>query len=586
MTINDVKDLINKEISKYNIILYQNANDFIAKMKTVGKTVDTAVSLLLVWEEIRDPLLKQMKAAGQTTWLNNPLGKLWETVKGFFQAMFASVWDGFTVVIPTAINEFFNNVVGKIFKPNPQDFLKFLQNMQRLGYIDSNDAEHISTVLSDYPDWQYLGQIFIMVSLVTNWLGLTSEAVGGTTRKKMYAQYSPNSPDPMAIIRGLFIAPEMSDRITKSMSESGLSKEDIDLLLLANYQVYSVDQIRTLYLRKEMNEDEMYQHMRKLGYTDTRIANIVKTWYVIPGAGDLFSLVSREAFEPDAIRKLGLGDEFPESQVASLEANGITREWALKYWYAHWQQPGIQQGFDMLHRGEIDLDILNELFKTVEIPPFWREKLTNIAYHPYTRVDAKRMHALGVLDDTKLYWAYRDLGYDDEKAQNMTVWAILDNQETTKDLTKSEILTGYKDDIIPRNKAANMLFEIGYDQEESEYYLTKIEADKAKELQKEAIETIREAYIGIFADRQTTLQQLNGLNLKGSQIQNLMTKWDLEIERGKQHPTKADVANFFVAGIIKPEKYKEYMRKLKYSEADIQIYLEYLITKIPGETDE
>ncbi|GAG82311.1 unnamed protein product [marine sediment metagenome] len=88
------------------------------------------------------------------------------------------------------------------------------------------------------------------------------------------------------------------------------------------------------------------------------------------------------------IEHYGYADEFPEDQVKWLKMQGLSKEWALKFWYAHWDTPSIQHGFEMFHRQHpddptkkiIDRKELDDLFRTIEIPPFWREKLTQVCF--------------------------------------------------------------------------------------------------------------------------------------------------------------------------------------------------------------
>ncbi|GAH80833.1 unnamed protein product, partial [marine sediment metagenome] len=212
--------------------------------------------------------------------------------------------------------------------------------------------------------------------------------------------------------------------IRQIMKNVGLDESQIDLLFITLYKPYDESMCRDLYLRGILNKPSLFHRLRQLGYTDTRIEEMIQTYPAIPGPGDLFRLVAKEAFEPDIVKYYGYDEEFPAEQVKWLKAQGITEDWARKYWYAHWEPPSIQAGYEMLHRGVIDARELFDLYRTVEIPPFWRDKLTKIAYNPFTRVDVRRMHKAGVLSEAELLRAYMDVGYDAEKAGKMTEFTI------------------------------------------------------------------------------------------------------------------------------------------------------------------
>ncbi|GAI31653.1 unnamed protein product, partial [marine sediment metagenome] len=95
--------------------------------------------------------------------------------------------------------------------------------------------------------------------------------------------------------------------------------------------------------------------------------------------------------------------------------------------------------------------------RLIEIPPALRTIVRDTAFNVYTRVDTRRMHKLGVLTDDELWQVYKDQGYDEEKALNMAKFTVRYNEQTDKDLTKSEILKGFAEDIISREDAKVML---------------------------------------------------------------------------------------------------------------------------------
>ena len=78
----------------------------------------------------------------------------------------------------------------------------------------------------------------------------------------------------------------------------------------------------------------------------------------------------------------------------------------------------------MLHRRIIDPDELKLLLRVRDIPSFWRERLVQLSYDPYTRVDVRRMYTAGVLSENEVFDTYLDLGYDEEHANNLTLWTL------------------------------------------------------------------------------------------------------------------------------------------------------------------
>lgn len=405
----------------------------------------------------------------------------------------------------------------------------------------------------------------VLGSLMTGYVSMTTDATFNKRRQSILKDLRPGVAEFREVIPAAFIAPEKTGEVRDIAARLGLPEKDIDLMLLASYRLYNEDVIRTLWHRKVLSNDQMFTRMRELGYTDTRIKEISQSWPVIPGPMDLFHLVAKEAFEPEMIAKMGLGDEYPHEQTQWLEQQGISLEWAKRYWYAHWDQPSIGQGYEMLHRGIIDLDTLDMLFRTVEIPPFWRDKLIGIAYMPYTRVDVRRMHDMGVLNDEELIKSYMDLGYDEEHALKMANFTIRYNRQGDKEMTLSQILSGYRENIIEKRDALTMLKELEYTTDHAEYLLLFEDYKEQKEYQDDLIDNIKNRYQNNLIEDHDARRMLDALNLPARQTDLLMDRWKIKRLSDYKLPSKSDLDKFLRNKIIDLDTYRNEMRRLGYS---------------------
>ncbi len=386
------------------------------------------------------------------------------------------------------------------------------------------------------------------------------------------------------LVRSMIIDPARATENRAKLKEHGFNDTQIDNIILAQYRVVEEGVIRTNFLRKNITEEIMYERMRELGYTDMRIKEIILTWKVIPGPQDLFTMVAHEAFEPDIYKTLGLDKEFPDAQLAFMEANGISREWAIKYWIAHWEQPSIGQGFEMLHRNVITPGELDLLFKAVEIPDFWRDKLTQIAYNPYTRVDVRRMHDMGVLSDEDLYQAYKDIGFDHDKALNMVRFTLRFNDNNNKELTRGTIVSSYKKNLISRSEATDLLTSQDYTLDLADFYLSVADFEIASESQDLLLDNAREEYLLSRKTESVTRDTLNKLGLRGENINALLETWKLDIYKYESIPSKSDLDKFLVKGIITEGQYRAFMQRHGYSSVITSYFLQDLTPELgsPG----
>lgn len=411
--------------------------------------------------------------------------------------------------------------------------------------------------------------IFLQVMYFGSWM----QPVQAQIARSVNSENPVQLPDVDTLIRAAFIAPEKISEIRQKLREHGLDDDNIDLSFLSNYALTPLDYISTLYLRQLISEETMYERMRELGFTDTRIAEMVQAWEVLPGPQDLLTMVAHEVFEPDSVSKLGLADEFPEDQVRYLEKQGISRYWAMNYWISHWAEPSISQGYEMYHRRIIDDDTLDLLFRTVEIPPFWREKLKQAAFNPLTRVDVRRMHDLGVLNDEELVAAYMDVGFSPENAARMSEFTVRYNQRTGLDLTRTDIENGYRDHLMSQSDAKALLVELGYDENEADYYLARVDFDRQQSYLHAAIENTHTRYIENLISSLDARQTLNTFNLPGTEVDLLLQTWDLEKYEDRKLPTKAELKRWYLSDLITQTYAEQELRRLGYGTDYVTLYL-------------
>lgn len=473
-----------------------------------------------------------------------------------------TVLTNFPEFILFAINTFFEGMKSVYSKP-VWDMM--LNSWVKKGIITEEDKEHF------YPIQTGLIPIDIVVSvayyIMVEWKHMSTHLDISThqMQKNMATALRPALADPTSLVHSAFIAPEKMGLVEQTLREQGFSEEQIDLLFVANYRMYDVGVIRNLYLRKAITEDKMFERMREHGFTDTRIKEMIQSWQMIPGASDMFHLVAKEAFEPTAIKELGLLEEFPEEQIQWLEAQGISKYWAEKYWIAHWIPPSIGQTFEMLHRGLVDDEFVDAMFKVHEIPPGARVALKGISYHPFTRVDVRRMHKSGVIDDEELIRAYQDAGYDREKSEKMSEFTKVYNQETEKELTRAQILRGYTDMGFTAEETVGLLISIGYNKDLSEYYVA---LEDSKELQSdidEEIKLIAERFQGNLIEESNTRKALLNLGIAADRTEKYIHKWKTYKMLDIRLPSKTDLLKMYKAKVITKDRYYQELRKLGYS---------------------
>lgn len=258
----------------------------------------------------------------------------------------------------------------------------------------------------------------------------------------------------------------------------GITDEDIEKLMSMTKSLMSEPEIRLLFIRDDLNLADAVNAMVRLGFRQHEIEMKMRLWKLQPTVQDLVRFAVRDVFDPDVRIQAGLDEELPQALRARAREIGMSDQLIEEYWAAHFLLPSLNQGFEMLQRRVIDEDKLHSLFKAADVAPNWREDLLKISYKPITRVDVRRMHAMGVFETREeLVNRYKDVGYDDANANLMADWTELYNARTggnidsVKTLSLSLITKAYTRGVLDEIEAIKEMNSLGWSTEDARRYL-------------------------------------------------------------------------------------------------------------------
>lgn len=223
------------------------------------------------------------------------------------------------------------------------------------------------------------------------------------------------------------------------------------------------------FLRGEIDEATHDTLLGGYGYTPDNIALFKALYHLIPPPTDLIRMAVRETFTPSIAERFGQYEDFPDIFAVWAEKQGIDKEWAERYWAAHWDLPSATMGYEMFQRRIIDRDELVMLLRALDVMPYWREKLIQLSYNPITRVDLRRMYKMKVLSEDDVYNGYLDIGYSPENARRLTEFtkrydAPEDASELDefRQLARTTYSQAYKTKVIHQDEYRQFLEALGY----------------------------------------------------------------------------------------------------------------------------
>jgi len=423
------------------------------------------------------------------------------------------------------------------------------------------------------PIVQGAGMILIFVSIMQFLMGPGLGKVSQT----MFSKYRPVAANPQGVMGARALDPTIDAKIWDVLARNGYSNSDIELMFAATYQRIPLNLLRDIYYRQGMSVEWLNHRLEELGFTPERREELKPTFPTIPGIQDLVMMQAKEAFEPELISKYGLGAEEPTDIYEWTRKLGLSDEWTQKYWSSHWEHASYGQVMEMLHRGYIDEASVYDWYKLVEIPPYWRDLLTKIAYSPYTRVDVRRMHAAGVIGDEQLVQSMKDIGYDQEHAEKMAEFYKKYNQGAEKELSRTDIEKAFEDGDLTYTLAVQVLVSIGYDESIADFYLSRIELEKERSKRLERIDLTKEKFLSNLITESGARNLLVSYGVEISRINELLDRWIVQVIKNTKMPSKTDLDKFVRAEVITEDGYRIEMSKLGYSEYYINLYWKYLV---------
>ncbi len=329
--------------------------------------------------------------------------------------------------------------------------------------------------------------------------------------------------------------------------------------------------------REIINEKTFIEKMEQLHFIQEDIDTLTEVTKFFPSPSDLITFAVREVFTETIRNKFGMDEDRPEVFMIEAEKAGLPADQAKNFWAAHWILPPVTQGFDMLHRGIIEEPELDLLLKSLDLMPFWREKIKELSFRPFTRVDVRRMYSLGVLDESGIKRAYLDLGFDDDKADKMTEFTIKFESTEFKGLTRASIVSAFKKGAITDIELAEFLVGIGLSEQVAGFWINFATYEKTATEIDDSIDTQVELYVNGIISKGDLNVQLNQLNLPATYTDLILRKADLKKRRSAKVPSKEDLIKWLSGDIIDNQEFTSRMENAGFSLEDIVLYIEQII---------
>jgi hypothetical protein len=403
-------------------------------------------------------------------------------------------------------------------------------------------------------------------------------------------------------IQVIFRDPASTQAMKDALRDQGYGEEDINRLTSIFVRRVPDDLLLQQWLRKNISDLVLNDELQRRGYNGGEIERLKQSTKVIPGVQDLVRLAVREAWNDQVAARFQYDADLPGEVGEWGAKQGLDPDWIKRYWRAHWELPSPTMAYEMVHRlrpgktqNPFTLDDMRLLLRTADYPPFWRDRLIEVSYNPYTRVDVRRMYKLGILDKQAVYDSYRDLGYDDVHAKNLTDFTI--KYETGSDETKPDkmygfarpvIINAYQDKLIDRGTAKSMILSYHIEEDEAENTLKIADLQRLVELkpdyEKEYISNVKklvtDAYVSRIISKDEATKGLKDIGLSDIEASHILANSDYEYNHATLYANLKAVSEGYINGSFDYTQVVQQLGKLNISGAQQgALFAEWDITK-------
>lgn len=356
----------------------------------------------------------------------------------------------------------------------------------------------------------------------------------------------------------------------------GLDAEQAGKFWAAHWDLPSYEQGTEMLFRGEITQAQFAGLLKALDYAPTWRGKLEAIARRIPPLTDMIRFAVREVYSPAIRSELGLDDDFPAEFVPEAALHGMDENRARQYWAAHWRLPSAQQGSRMLWRGEITQAQLSTLLRALDYPPYWREKLSNIAHLVPGRVDLRRMYRADVITRAQVHAGYVRLGYTDTDAETLTRFADAEKAGGTgrAEATRSELAAEFEGGFITEAEYRADLALLGFSGPDQDIQVELGGARAVKTERGRVVTAIHKAYVAHKILEPQTRVALAGTNMIPEAIDRILPLWTLERDLTKHELSDSQLRAAYRKSAVTLEQAVAELVSRDYTDADARVYLQ------------
>jgi len=340
--------------------------------------------------------------------------------------------------------------------------------------------------------------------------------------------------------------------------------------------------------RGSISEEQYADIVARHGYGNPWEAAYMELTKQIPGVGDLVTMVVREAFDPKMVV------EAPEIFAEYLSKTGYSKEWADRYWTAHFEPIALAQAYANLWRGFWTKEDFFRSLLIADVHPNWWEDIYNVAFRP------PGARELGYGYDTGLYSVedikqYRKMGgLSDEDAEKAAIALVAYRTEAEREALRREALADFEAGLDTEEILRGKLAAIGTRPEVIDLWAARANYRVERDMKLDLVKVAKDLYVkGLLSDVELrgelealgVVRERIEIHIAEAETRRATTAKAATAEK-QRNLTEAKIGKAWELGLLSDEEYVSRLLERNYTEEDAQLLLEILRTPLPLTAEE
>ena len=413
-------------------------------------------------------------------------GRITETIEGW-RTLWGEAFKSFMVRIISYGLEIFMDILGKSFAPK---LTPLINKLESLGEIPAELKPILDEIRNPTGEVGALLAQSAGGALVGGALGSLIDALFLRFSYEVNEKLHPKLPNESQLI-AMWLRKIIGDADLDSYLKK-LGADDITITTLKELSQVrlSPDMVMRLWIRDKDLYEPLWKELVDTGLAPARVSFLKELSWAVPSPSDVINFAAKEAFEDKMAEIYGLDAEYDAVDQKWMDKAGIKEEARPLYWIAHWQHPALNRVYDLFHRGIITEEEMSRYYRLVEVPPYWRPKLTELSWDLPNRIELRMMARYGLVDKAFLVEQLKKVGlgpdYREIAADMMLAMGIRTDLATrhskgwiTADEVKSELEASGLGTQVQERMYQWIVKNAGTDRVEKERDLTKTEIYKA-----------------------------------------------------------------------------------------------------------